>query len=673
MPNRLAGATSPYLLQHAENPVDWWEWGPEAFEEARRLDRPVLLSVGYAACHWCHVMAHESFEDEPTAAQLNERFVSIKVDREERPDVDTVYMAATQALTGQGGWPMTVFLTPDRKPFYAGTYFPPTARQGMPAFAAVLDAVSAAWRDRRAEVVSSASGIAAQLGEQRLVAAPGAVGVADLEAARTTLGRDFDPTYGGFGRAPKFPPSMVLEALLRDGTPDALEMASRTCTAMARGGLYDQLRGGFARYSVDDHWVVPHFEKMLYDNALLLGVYGHLWRRTGDPLAERVVAETVEWLLGELRTPEGAFAASLDADSLDGSGHLHEGAFYAWTPEQLVAVLGPEDGAWAARAFSVTTAGTFEHGASTLQRPGVGEDDLERLDRVRTQLADAREQRARPGLDDKVVAAWNGWLIDSLVEVALVFGRADWLEAARTAGQLLWGLHWQADAKRLRRTSRHGRPGAAVGILEDYGAVAAAYVRLACATGDPVWAERARTLLAVVEEQFADGRGGYFDTAADAEALYTRPQDPTDNATPSGLSATLRALNLMARLTGEPAYARRAEEAAATVGALVAKAPRFAGWLWAEAVGAVLPSAAPVEVAVVGPAGEDRDALVRLAWTQAPAGSVVVVGDGVEAGFALLEDRTVRDGRPTAYVCRGFVCRLPVTDPDALAAELARP
>ena len=671
--NRLAKATSPYLLQHADNPVDWREWGDEAFAEAERTGRPVLLSVGYAACHWCHVMAHESFEDEATAALMNERFVSIKVDREERPDVDTVYMAATQALTGQGGWPMTVFLTPDRKPFYAGTYFPPTPRQGMPAFSQVLDAVSAAWTDRRDEVVSSATGIAAQLAEQRLVSAPGTVTAADLEAARTTLARDFDPTYGGFGRAPKFPPSMVLEALLRDGSEPALEMAGRTATAMARGGIYDQLVGGFARYSVDAHWVVPHFEKMLYDNALLLGVYTHLWRRTGDPLAARVVTETVDWLLSELRTPQGAFAASLDADSLDATGHLHEGAFYAWTPAHLTEVLGPEDGAWAARVLAVTTAGTFEHGASTLQRPGVGEDEPDRLADVRARLAAAREQRARPGRDDKVVAAWNGWLVDALVEAALVLDRPDWLEAARTAADLIWTLHWRPDERRLRRTSRDGRAGTAVGILEDHSGVAAAYVRLACATGDAVWVDRARALLAVVEEQFADGRGGWFDTAADAEALYTRPQDVTDNATPSGLSATLRALGLLGRLTGEDAYVRRAAEGAATVGALVAKAPRFAGWLWAEAVSATLPGAAPVEVAVVGPEGQERDALVRLAWAQAPAGSVVVVGDGTSSGgFALLEDRSARDGRATAYVCRGFVCRLPVTDPAALAAELAR-
>jgi uncharacterized protein YyaL (SSP411 family) len=439
---------------------------------------------------------------------------------------------------------------------------------------------------------------------------------------------------------------------------------------MARGGIYDQLGGGFARYSVDAQWVVPHFEKMLYDNALLLGVYTHLWRRTGDPLAARVVAETVEWLLRELRTPEGAFAASLDADSLDAGGHLHEGAFYAWTPGQLVEVLGSEDGGWAAGVFGVTAAGTFEHGASTLQRPGAGEDDPRRLADVRARLAGAREARARPGRDDKVVAAWNGWLVDSLVEAAAVFGRTDWLDAARAAGVLLWDLHWDAGTRSLRRTSRDGRPGPAAGILEDYGAVAAGFVRLACATGDPVWVDRARDLLGVVQEQFADSDGGYFDTAADAESLYTRPHDPTDNATPSGLSVTLRAFRLFSRLTGEEAYARHADEAAATVGALVVKAPRFAGWVWADAVSEVLPSAAPVEVAVVGPVGDERDALVRLAWTQAPAGSVVVAGLEGDTDFALLEDRTARGGRPTAYVCRGFVCNLPVVDAEGLAHQL---
>ena len=342
--NRLQHSTSPYLLQHKDNPVDWYEWGEAAFEAARDTDRPILLSVGYAACHWCHVMAHESFEDEATAAMINSSFVAVKVDREERPDVDAVYMAATQALTGQGGWPMTVFLTHDRQPFYAGTYFPPTPHHGLPSFPQLLQAISDAWTARRGEVLDSATHIVSQLSTRQVAALPGVVSADDLAAAVAQLGAEFDPVSAGFGQAPKFPPSMVLEALLRVGSNDAMTMVGQTATAMARGGLYDQLGGGFARYSVDAGWVVPHFEKMLYDNALLLGVYTHWWRRTGDSLAERVVRETVDWLLREMRTEQGAFASSLDADSLDDHGHLHEGAFYAWTPAQLVDVLGPADG-----------------------------------------------------------------------------------------------------------------------------------------------------------------------------------------------------------------------------------------------------------------------------------------------------------------------------------------
>ncbi|MCW2812080.1 MAG: hypothetical protein JWP61_2538, partial [Friedmanniella sp.] len=667
MANRLADATSPYLLQHADNPVDWYEWGPEAFARAAELDRPLFLSVGYAACHWCHVMAHESFEDQAVADLLNRDFVAVKVDREERPDVDAVYMAATQAMTGQGGWPMSVFLTPDRLPFYAGTYFPPRPAHGLPSFGQVLESVAAAWQDRREDILDSAGSIVAQLRERQIQARPGSLTAADLAAARTQLAREHDGVSGGFGRAPKFPPSMVLEALLRDGTDEALAMVDRTCEAMARGGIYDQLGGGFARYSVDAHWVVPHFEKMLYDNALLLGVYTHWWRRTANPLAERVVRETVAWLLAEMRTAEGAFAASLDADSLDGSGHLHEGAFYAWTPAELTAVLGPEDGDWAAEAFGVTAAGTFEHGASTLQLPA--DPDPVRLAEVRARLATARAQRARPGTDDKVVAAWNGWLIESLVLAAEVFGEPVWRAAAAEAAETVWSLHW-CDG-RLRRASRHGRAGAAPGILEDYGALAQASVRLAGALGEPVWLERAAALLQVVEEQFDDGRGGFFDTAADAEQHYARPQDPTDNATPSGLSAAVHALTALAELSGESRWGDRAERAAYGAGGLVAQAPRFAGWLLADALSRS-PGHEPVQVAVVGPDPGSRAELVQTAHRLAPAGSVVVAGRPDQPGLALLADRPLREGRPTAYVCRGFVCRLPVTSAEELAAELTR-
>jgi uncharacterized protein YyaL (SSP411 family) len=439
--NRLGSATSPYLQQHADNPVHWWSWSADAFSEAKRRDVPVFLSIGYAACHWCHVMAHESFEDQQTADQLNEGFVAIKVDREERPDVDALYMAATQALTGQGGWPMSVFLTPDRLPFYAGTYFPPTPRHGLPSFGQVLEAVSTAWRDRPDEIRQSAGAIVDQLAERRIEAQPGVLSEADCAAAVALLRRDFDQANGGFGRAPKFPPSMVLEALLREGSETAVTMAGQTLEAMARGGIYDQLGGGFARYSVDAHWAVPHFEKMLYDNALLLGVYTHWWRWTGNALAERVVTETVEWLVRELQTEQGPFAASLDADSLDEQGRLREGAYYAWTPGQLAAALGEEDGAWAAAAFAVTATGTFEDGASTLQR--WADPDPGRLAEIRNRLRAARDQRSRPGRDDKVVAAWNGWLVSSLVQAAVVFERPDWLATATAAAAAVWHAHWR--------------------------------------------------------------------------------------------------------------------------------------------------------------------------------------------------------------------------------------
>jgi uncharacterized protein YyaL (SSP411 family) len=664
MPNRLADATSPYLRQHADNPVDWWPWCDDAFAEAERRDLPVFLSVGYAACHWCHVMAHESFEDTTTAEQLNAEFVSIKVDREERPDVDAVFMAATQALTGQGGWPMSVFLTPDRRPFYAGTYFPPHPGHGMPAFGQVLDAIASAWRDRRDEVLSSADGISGELAQRHAPRLPGEVTVAGLNQARAELQREFDEVRGGFGGAPKFPPSMVLEGLLRLGDDEAMTMVDASCRAMARGGIYDQLAGGFARYSVDAGWVVPHFEKMLYDNALLLGVYTHWWRVTGDPIGERVVAETVDWLTAELRTPDGGFAASLDADSLDDQGHAAEGAFYAWDPTQLVEALGPEDGAWASEVFGVTGAGTFEHGRSTLQL--VGEPDPVRLATVRAALRAAREERHRPGRDDKVVAAWNGWLIHSLVQAAGVFGRPDWLALARQATELIWSRHWVAG--RLRRTSRDGVVGEAPGVLEDYAAMIMAAVALAAADADASWLARADLLAEVIITEFADG-DGFFDTAADAESLYLRPQDPTDNATPSGLSTAVHALALLGEATGRTELTERADRAAATAGGLVDRAPRFSGWLLAAAASRLV--CPPVEVAIAGDPGDPATAeLARIAYRRAPAGSVIMVGAPDTPGLALLADRPLRDGRPTAYVCRGFVCRLPVTDPAELAAQL---
>ena len=663
--NRLASATSPYLLQHAENPVHWWPWSDEAFAEAAGRQVPVFLSVGYAACHWCHVMAHESFEDQQIASMINDQFVPIKVDREERPDVDAVYMQATQALTGQGGWPMSVFLTPDRQPFYAGTYFPPTPRHGLPSFPQVLHAISEAWRERRSDLLKSAAEIVRQLSMQPTLGDSASLTAQDCERAVLTLHQEFDPAYGGFGRAPKFPPSMVLEALLRDGGELATLMADRTLEAMARGGIYDQIGGGFARYSVDAGWVVPHFEKMLYDNALLLGAYTHWWRRTRNPLAERVVDETVAWLVREMRTEQGAFAASLDADSADDHGQLREGAYYVWNRDQLRRALGENDATWAAEVFSVTADGTFEHGASTLQLHS--DHDQLRLADVQQRLRSARDQRSRPGRDDKVVAAWNAWLVDALGQAAMIFSRQDWLAVATDAAEHLWHLHFRDG--RLRRTSRDGVVGSAAGILEDYAAFALASVRLAQIHATPTWLTRAEQLLEVIMDQFDDAGRGFFDTAADAEQLYTRPQDPTDNATPSGLSTTVHALRAIAELTGNERYAARADQAAAGAAELVRRAPRFAGWLLADAISQT-PAPKPVQVAVVGPDDPARAELALVAHQLVPAGSVVVAGEPDEPGLALLADRPLINDQPTAYVCRQFVCRLPVTTVEDLKDQL---
>ncbi len=655
MANRLAGATSPYLLQHADNPVDWWEWGEDAFASARERGVPVLLSVGYSACHWCHVMAHESFEDDATAAYLNDNFVSIKVDREERPDVDAIYMQATTAMTGHGGWPMTVVLDHEGNPFFAGTYFPETARGGMPAFRQVLEAVREAWSDRPDDVRRVAGDLRAHL--QRSVPSVGApIDAAVLEAAVTRLGSDFDQSYAGFGAAPKFPPSMVLEQLLRHawrtGSPPARAMADATLEAMARGGMYDQLGGGFARYSVDRQWVVPHFEKMLYDNALLLGVYA----RWGTPLGERIAAETADFLVRELGTGEGGFAAALDADS-----EGEEGRFYVWTPGQLRDVLGAESGAWAASLFEVTEAGTFEHGSSTLQLLRDPEDAARWAD-VRRRLMSARDERVRPARDDKVVAAWNGLAIAALVDAGRLLGRQDLVEAAVRAGTLLADLHLRSDGS-LLRVSRDGVPGRHRGVLEDHGCVAYGFLALAGATGEALWLDRARAVLDHALGRFRADDGGFFDTSSDAEALVARPRDPSDNASPSGLSAMVHALVAAAAMTGEGRYQQAAEESLATVASLAMQAPRFAGWSLAAAEAI---AAGPLEVAVVGPAGTARDDLERAA-RRAP-GVTVVVADSGDTGIPLLAARGPVDGAPAAYVCRQMVCDRPVTTPAELAA-----
>ncbi|MEU1675532.1 thioredoxin domain-containing protein [Streptomyces roseifaciens] len=686
MPNRLAHETSPYLLQHAGNPVDWWPWSAEAFAEARRRNVPVLLSVGYSSCHWCHVMAHESFEDDATAALLNEHFVSVKVDREERPDIDAVYMEAVQAATGQGGWPMTVFLTPEAEPFYFGTYFPPAPRHGMPGFQQVLEGVRAAWRDRREEVGQVAGRIVRELSERTVAlgvagekgAPPQPPSAEDVHAALLALTRDFDAVRGGFGGAPKFPPSMTLEFLLRHhartGSAGALEMVQATCEAMARGGIYDQLGGGFARYSVDAEWVVPHFEKMLYDNALLCRVYAHLWRATGSEQARRVALETADFLVREMRTEQGGFASALDADSDDGTGRHAEGAYYVWTPQQLRDVLGEEDALLAAAHFGVTEEGTFEEGASVLQLPDSEELlDASKLDSVRRRLLAAREQRPRPGRDDKVVAAWNGLAVAALAETGAYFDRPDLVQAATDAADLLVRTHmdWHA---RLFRTSLDGTAGSHAGVLEDYGDVAEGFLALSAVTGEGVWVDFAGLLLDTVLTRFTGADGALFDTADDAEALIRRPQDPMDNATPSGWSAACGALLTYAAYTGSTTHREAAERALGVVRALGPRAPRFISWGLAVAE-ALLDG--PREVAVVGlPDDPATAALHRTALLATAPGLAVAVGGPPPASepaaveVPLLAHRPLADGRAVAYVCRGFTCDAPTTDPEALAESL---
>ncbi|MFE5143401.1 thioredoxin domain-containing protein [Streptomyces fagopyri] len=672
--NRLAHETSPYLLQHADNPVDWWPWSAEAFDEARERGVPVLLSVGYSSCHWCHVMAHESFEDETTAAYLNEHFVSVKVDREERPDVDAVYMEAVQAATGQGGWPMTVFLTPEAEPFYFGTYFPPAPRHGMPGFRQILEGVHGAWTERREEVAEVAEKIVRDLGGREMSFGDDRVpGEEELAGALLGLTREYDASRGGFGGAPKFPPSMVVEFLLRHhartGSEGALQMARDTCERMARGGIYDQLGGGFARYSVDREWVVPHFEKMLYDNALLCRVYAHLWRATGSELARRVALETADFMVRELRTAEGGFASALDADSDDGSGRHVEGAYYVWTPAQLREVLG-DDAELAAEYFGVTAEGTFEEGSSVLQLPQQeGVFDAEKVAGARRLLLAARSERPAPGRDDKVVAAWNGLAVAALAETGAYFDRPDLVDAAIGAADLLVRLHMD-DRARLTRTSRDGRAGANAGVLEDYADVAEGFLALASVTGEGVWLEFAGFLLDHVLAQFTDpASGALYDTAADAERLIRRPQDPTDNATPSGWSAAAGALLSYAAQTGSEPHRAAAERALGVVKALGPRAPRFVGWGLAVAE-ALLDG--PREVAVVGPAGHTMTrALHRTALLGTAPGAVVAVGAAESDELPLLAGRPLVEGEPAAYVCRNFTCDAPTTDPERLRTALS--
>ena len=718
MANRLNVSTSPYLLQHKDNPVDWWEWGDEAFAQARSRDLPVLLSVGYAACHWCHVMAHESFEDDATAALMNARFVNVKVDREERPDVDAVYMAATQALTGQGGWPMTVFLTHAGAPFFAGTYFPATPRPGAPAFTQILDAVTDAWQHRRDELEAAGRRIAHAVSRAGPVADPGrpAPGDALVTEAVRSLAADEDRVHGGLGGAPKFPPSMDLEFLLRhaarrrlqgpadaadagvsgdsgvsgdagDSGDQALGVAGRTLRAMARSGMYDQVGGGFARYAVDAAWVVPHFEKMLYDNAQLAAVYLHWWRLTGEPTGARIALETCDWMLAALRTPGGGLASSLDAatavpdDGADGGGaHGVEGLTYVWTPDQLADVLPDGDGddaAWAARLLRVTPSGTFEHASSTLQLdrdvwadPG----EAARWQRIRAVLAQERARRPQPTRDDKVVAAWNGLAVAALAETGALLERPDLVTAAEQVVQVLLDLHLDdaPDGARLRRVSRDGRAGRPHGVLEDYGDVVHGLLMLHAVTGSGRWLDAAGALLDTVLGHFAGADGELFDTADFAtDAALTavrRPQDPTDGAYPSGTSAAAGALLGYAALTGSTRHRDAAQAALGGAATLAGRAPRAFGWALAT-VEALLDG--PREVALVGvPGSADLAALHRVALVGTAPGHVVSVGEPGAVGVPLLAGRPAAGGRATAYVCHGFVCDAPTTSPDVLATAL---
>ncbi len=660
--NRLARSLSPYLRQHADNPVDWWEWQPEAFAQARQRDVPILLSVGYAACHWCHVMAHESFEDAQVAAVLNEHFVAVKVDREERPDVDAVYMDATTALTGRGGWPMTCFLTPDGDPFYAGTYFPKAQ------FLQLLTSVHRAWTQQRGDVEQNSrqltSAIRDAAPQPRIELSPQL-----LDHAEALLANTFDAGRGGFGNAPKFPPSMVLEWLLRryarTGSPRALRMVEATCTAMARGGMYDQLAGGFARYSVDADWVVPHFEKMLYDNAQLLAVYLHLWRLTGDRTARRIAEETANFLITDLGTAQGGFASALDADT-DGI----EGLTYVWTPDQLVEVLGKTDGTRAAELLGVTETGTFEHGSSTLQlRADPADDDVAWWHDVRRRLLAARAQRPQPHRDDKVVTGWNGMALGALAEAGTLLGRPDLVAAARTCADFLLTRH--VVNGRLRRASLGGTVGTAPGVADDHGNLAAGLLTLYQAL-DP-HPSRARYLAAagavldVAARWFRADDGGFYDTAADAETLFVRPRGQTDNAEPGGQSSLASAFLMYGALIGSQEHVAIATDTMAGCAALALREPRFAGWTLA---GMEALATGPLQVAIVYPAASAAPALLGVARRSGSAGMVIDHGAPDTPNAPLLADRPLVNGGAAAYVCRGFVCDAPVTDPDALALTL---
>jgi uncharacterized protein YyaL (SSP411 family) len=633
--NRLANETSPYLLQHADNPVDWYPWSDEALARARQEDKPILLSIGYSACHWCHVMEHESFEDDATAQLMNDFFVNVKVDREERPDLDSVYMDAVVTLTGHGGWPMTVFLTPEGEPFFGGTYYPPEPRHGLPSFRQVLSAVADAYRERRADVARSAGQLVeAVRRSSQLQPSSEPLQPSLLQDAVRGLRAQFDPRWGGFGRAPKFPPASVLEFLLRRAE---LEMVTKTLDGMAAGGMYDLVGGGFHRYSVDERWLVPHFEKMLYDNALLAPVYLHAWVVTGDERYREVAERTLEYMLRELSLPEGGFASAQDADT-EGV----EGLTFTWTPEELAAALGSE---------RPELLQPFEHGRYVLR----GELSVEE----RRRLFELRETRPKPGLDDKAIASWNGLALVALAEAGRRFERQDFVDAAVRLGEFLLGP-LSTEGGRLRRSFRAGHA-KGTGYLEDYADVANGLYELHVATGELRWLEESQRVALLAVGLFADDeRGGFFLTPKDAEDLVVRKKELDDHPTPSGNSMLAYVLLRLARIYGDDDLERRAVSVFRLVHGVFERAPSAVGH---ALVALDLHFAPPKEIAIVG---SPQDEVARAAL--APFEPNAVVAFGPADGVPLLEGKTLVDGSPTVYVCERFACRTPVTDPGELTS-----
>ena len=680
MPNRLIHETSPYLLQHAHNPVDWYPWGAEALGRARDEDKPILLSIGYSACHWCHVMERESFENEATAEIMNRHFVNIKVDREERPDLDAVYMEAVQMLTGSGGWPMTVFLTPDGKPFYGGTYFPPVDRHNMPGFPRLLETVANAYRSSNPEIRRVTGQLTEQMGRTaNMPRGSGALDESVLHHAYNQLATNFDYQNGGVGSAPKFPQAMTLEILLRyyaHGHNDrALTMLELTLEKMARGGIYDQIGGGFHRYSTDAFWLVPHFEKMLYDNALLARLYLHAWLATGRGLYRRIAEETLDYILREMTGEHGGFFSATDADS-----EGEEGKFFVWTPEEIETVLGGEDAALFCNFFGVSQRGNFEgknilnipvKAADFAQRQGV---TLERLTEVirrgKEALRAAREEREHPLLDDKALASWNGLMLRAFAEAGAALERQDYIAAAKKNANFL--LNDMRSEGRLLRSYRQGQA-RLPGFLEDYSFVADGLLSLYEATFERRWLDAATELSDEMISLFWDETAGaFYDTGRDHEELVVRPRDVFDNAQPCGGSVASDLLLRMSVITGNEDYAAKAVAPLRTLAELMGRAPAGTG-RWLAALDFYLST--PKEVAVIGPPDDPATlALLREVNGRYLANRVLAGADGEAAAAAsrllLLEGKGMTDGKPTAYVCENYACQLPVTDAESLAAQL---